>query len=215
MTNTTQTQTVFTTLSALKALSEIAPVKNIRFYLNGVYFECNQASTRLVATDGHCLGVYESNQENQIGGGAINFIMPLEIIKLLKIVHKQWDQVTITIERKHETELDLITGGTIQVSGGPAISWKAVDGRFPDYIRVLPTQTMSGATAQFCPAIVQKFVKAAKCLGLSTKNGVPIGHTGGGSALIALGDPNFIGVIMPMRVEPVTSTPARFLTGLS
>jgi len=215
MTNTAQTQTVFTTISALKAMSEIAPAKEIRYYLCGVYFECNQASTRLVATDGHCLGVYESNQENQIGGGAINFIMPLEIIKLLKIVHKQWEEVTITIERKHENELDLITGGTIQVSGGPAISWKAVDGRFPDYIRVLPTQTMSGATAQFCPAIVQKFVKAAKCLGLSTKNGVPIGHNGGGSALIALGDPNFIGVIMPMRVEPVTSTPARFLTGLS
>jgi len=212
MTNTTQT--VFTTLSALKAMSEIAPAKEIRYYLCGVYFECNQASTRLAATDGHCLGVYESNQENQIDAGAINFIMPLEIIKLLKIVHKQWDQVTITIERKHETELDLITGGTIQVAGGPAISWKAVDGRFPDYIRVLPSETMSGATAQFDPALVQKFVKAAKCLGLSTKNGVPIGHNGGGSALIALNNPNFIGVIMPMRVEPVTSVPAQFLTRL-
>ena len=212
MTNTTQT--VFTTLSALKAVSEIAPAKDTRFYLVGVYFECNKASTRLVATDGHCLGVYESNQENQIGGGAINFIMPLEIIKRLKIVHKQWDQVTITIERKHETELDLITGGTIQVAGGPAISWKAVDGRFPDYIRVLPKETMSCETAQFDPAIVQKFVKAAKCLGLSTKNGVPIGHNGHNSALISLGDPNFIGVIMPMRVEPVTSVPAQFLTRL-
>jgi len=215
MTNTAQTQTVFTTLSALKAMSEIAPVKDIRFYLNGVYFECNQASTRLVATDGHCLGVYESNQENQIDAGAINFIMPLDVIKLLKVVHKQCEEVTVTIERKHENELDLITGGTIQVAGGPAISWKAVDGRFPDYIRVLPKETMSGKTAQFCPAIVQKFVKAAKCLGLSTKNGVPIGHNGGGSALIALNNPNFIGVIMPMRVEPVTSTPARFLTRLS
>jgi len=212
MTNTTQT--VFTTLSALKAVSEIAPAKEIRFYLVGVYFECNKASTRLVATDGHCLGVYESNQENQIGGGAINFILPLEIIKLLKIVHKQCEEVTVTIERKHETQLDLITGGTIQVSGGPAISWKAVDGRFPDYIRVLPKETMSGETAQFDPAVVNKFVKAAKCLGLSTKNGVPIGHNGGGAALVDVGDPNFIGVIMPMRVEPVTSTPARFLTNL-
>jgi len=214
MTNTAQTQTVFTTISVLKAMSEIAPAKEIRYYLCGVYFECNKAATRLVATDGHCLGVYESNQENQIDAGAINFIMPLDVIKMLKAVHKQWDQVTITIERKHETQLDLITGGTIQVSGGPAISWKAVDGRFPDYIRVLPKETMSGETAQFDPAVVNKFVKAAKCLGLSTKNGVPIGHNGGGAALVDVGDPNFIGVIMPMRVEPVTSTPARFLTNL-
>lgn len=211
MTNTTQT--VFTTLSALKAMSEIAPAKEIRYYLNGVYFECNKESTRLVATDGHCLGVYEASQEN-ILDSAINFIMPLDVIKLLKVVHKQCEDVTITIERKHETQLDLITDGTIQVAGGPAISWKAVDGRFPDYIRVIPKETMSGETAQFDPAIVNKFVRVAKCLGLSTKNGVPIGHNGGGSALIALGDPNFIGVIMPMRVEPVTSTPARFLTRL-
>ena len=213
MTNTAQTQTVFTTISVLKAMSEIAPAKEIRYYLCGVYFECNQASTRLVATDGHCLGVYESNQEN-ILDSAINFILPLDVIKLLKVVHKQCEEVTVTIERKHETELDLITGGTIQVAGGPAISWKAVDGRFPDYIRVLPTETMSGETAQFDPAIVNKFLKAAKFLGLSTKNGVPIGHNGHNSALIALGDPNFIGVIMPMRVEPVTSVPAQFLTRL-
>jgi len=214
MTNTTQTQTVFTTLSALKAMSEIAPAKEMRSYLVGVYFECNQASTRLVAADGHCLALYESSHQENILDSAINFILPLDVIKLLKAVHKQCEEVTVTIERKHETQLDLITGGTIQVSGGPAISWKAVDGRFPDYIRVLPKETMSGETAQFCPAIVQKFVKAAKCLGLSTKNGVPIGHNGGGAALVDVGDPNFIGAIMPMRVEPVTSVPAQFLTRL-
>jgi len=214
MTNTAQTQTVFTTLLALKAMSEIAPAKEIRYYLCGVYFECNKASTRLVATDGQCLALYESSQENQIGGGAINFILPLDVIKMLKAVHKQCEEVTVTIERKYTSQPDLITGGTIQVVGGPVISWKAVDGQFPNYIRVLPTQTMSCETAQFDPAIVQKFVKAAKCLRLSTKNGVPIGHNGGGAALIALGDPNFIGVIMPMRVEPVTSVPAQFLTRL-
>jgi len=213
MNNTTQTQTVFTTLSALKAMSEIAPAKEIRSYLVGVYFECNQKSTRLVATDGHCLGVYEASRENQIGGGAINFIMPLDVIKMLKAVDKQCEEITITIEFKHATRLDLITGGTIQVEGGPAITWAAVGGLFPDYIRVLP-KTMSGETAQFDPAIVQKFVKVGKFLGLSAKNGVPISHNGNGSALICVGDPNFIGVIMPMRIKPITSIPAQFLTRL-
>ena len=211
MSNTAQT--VFTTLSALKALSEIAPAKEIRSYLVGVYFECNQKSTRLVAIDGHCLGVYESSRDNTVDS-AINFIMPLDVIKMLKAVDKQCEEVTLTIERKHAVQPDLITGGTVQVEGGPAITWKAVGGLFPDYIRVLPKETMSGETAQFDPAIVQKFVKVGKCLGLSAKNVVPIAHNGGGSALICVGDPNFIGVIMPMRIKPVTSIPAQFLTRL-
>jgi DNA polymerase III sliding clamp (beta) subunit (PCNA family) len=141
--------------------------------------------------------------------------MPLDIIKMLKVVHKNCDEVTITLERADQTRPDLITGGTIQVYGGAVISWKAVDGQFPDYIRVLPKDPMTGETAQYDPAIVQKFVKAAKYLGLTPKNGVPIGHNGGGGALIDLGEPNFIGVIMPMRVEPVNATPTRFLTRLA
>jgi hypothetical protein len=214
MTNTTQT--VFTNLNFLKGIAEIAATKDIRYYLMGVYFECNQASTRLVATDGHCLGLFQTIQENQVGTGAINFIMPLDIIKMLKTSNKQHDEVTITLERADQTQPDLITGGTVQVYGGAVISWKAVDGRFPDYIRVLPKEPMTGESTQFDPSIVQKFVKAAKLI-CTRKDPVPmICQNGNQSALVDIGDNNFIGVIMPRRDTPsMTATPARFLTRLA
>lgn len=53
----------------LHAAVYLAAVKDIRFYLSGVFVEAFASSTRLVATDGLVLGVFECEHENQVSPG--------------------------------------------------------------------------------------------------------------------------------------------------
>jgi hypothetical protein len=214
MTNDNQTpQAILTSLAGLQAVSNFAAVNDVRYYLNGVLIEASATVTRLVATDGKCLGVYDQSQENTIDS-PVSFIFPLEIIKMLKVVHKAYDGVVITLARNSREQPELITGGTVQVHGGATIGWKAVGGQFPDYIRVLPRGALSNIPAQFDPALVQKFVKAAKTL--TGKPHIVIGHNGSSGGVIDIGLDNFTSVIMPTRVDRIVETAgAKFLTRLA
>jgi hypothetical protein len=51
---------------------------------------------------------------------------------------------------------------------------------------------------------------------LLANNAVPtIAHNGSGSALVDIGLPNFVGVMMPMRTEkPLEKTPLAFLNSV-
>jgi hypothetical protein len=207
---------VNTTLAALNAIAATAAVSDIRFYLKGVYFEANSTSTRLVSTDGHCLGIYQSAQPDNKVSGAINFIMPADIIKMLKPAPKSYDEVTITIARNSTSNPDLITGGTIQAAGGAVITWGAIDAKYPDYIRVLPKGEATGEAAHYHPSIVQKFVKAAKLLSKQRDPVPAIVFNGHGGALVDIGVDNYAGVIMPCRVDPaMSSAPGIFLNRLA
>lgn len=79
------------------------------------------------------------------------------------------------------------------------IPFVPVDGKFPDYRRVIPT-AWSGAAGNYDPALVQKFVKAGKALKLK---GAPLVRQNGehGAALVHFyASDNFVGVLMPLRM---------------
>ena len=42
----------------LHAMATLAAKKDIRYYLNGLLVEWNATTTRIVATDGHKMGIY-------------------------------------------------------------------------------------------------------------------------------------------------------------
>ena len=182
-------------VNVLKAMSILASKKDVRYYLNGVLVEANDQHTRLVATDGHILGVYQS-PETAHNDEAFSIIIPNEIIAKLD---------------KKDNFLSNDEKGNWSIDG---ISFVPVDGKFPDYQRVLPRAEMTNEVAQFNPDFIVRFQKVGKLL---AKNAVPtIAHNGIGSALVDIGLPNFVGVMMPMRTEkPLEKTPLVFLNSVS
>jgi DNA polymerase-3 subunit beta len=163
---------------SLKAMAILASKQDIRYYLNGVLVESNGAYTRLVATDGHLLGIFQIS-ETAHEDKAFSIIIPNEIIAKLD---------------KKDNFLSTNEHGNWVIDG---ISFNPIDGKFPDYMRVLPSKPATGETAQFNPELINRFTKCSKLLN-GSKFPV-IAHNGGSSALIDIGLDRFVGVVMPMR----------------
>lgn len=163
----------------MKAAAYCAADKDIRYYLNGVLVETTPTEQRIVATDGHCAAVLRQKLEQP---ALPEVIIPNATIKL-------------ALGTKSATLALRFDAGAWSLGGVPFVP---VDGKFPDYRRIIPTQA-TGEAAQFNVDLLAKFTKAAKALG---HKGPPIvRHNGNGGAQIQLygRDDEFVGVIMPLR----------------
>ncbi len=105
--------------------------QDVRYYLNGMLLEIKDSKIRTVATDGHrfAMNVF-LNQEN-IAAPASQVILPrkgvLELMRLLK--NDDFDTTTV------------VGQNFVRVKGnGFTFTSKLIDGRFPDYERVLPQE---------------------------------------------------------------------------
>jgi len=183
-------------INALKGLDLLAGKQDIRYYLNGVNVEFSESCTRLVATNGHILGI-ENLTQNLVNTGAGSLIIPSDIIKALKPVSKNADIVQIKqIPNPYGSsakywEID---------NYGTKITFCAVEGKFPDYARVVSGAKTSGQAAQYNPDYLATFLKAAKLLTGAKTPQIELMQNGQSSALINIvGLTSFIGVIMPTK----------------
>lgn len=178
--------------SQLKAMLNLAAKQDIRYYLNGVFVEFNQQTTRLIATDGHKLGVLNHSSEDNQGAGSL--IIPREVIENLP-------KAAIDHELTFVKSDGNATGWTIVIPGGTQIVFQQIEGTFPDYRRVCNFKT-NGEAASFNYEYMVQFLKVQKALGGSKTNTVNLYQNGTSSALVTLaGVDNFAGVIMPIRSE--------------
>jgi DNA polymerase-3 subunit beta len=103
-------------------------VQDIRYYLNGVLFSVEKNMLRVVATDGHRLSFAAEALDGE--HESIEAILPRKtVLELIKLLMDTDDPVTISM-------------GSNQVSfslGGIEIVSKIVEGKFPDYLKVIPT----------------------------------------------------------------------------
>jgi DNA polymerase-3 subunit beta len=103
-------------------------VQDIRYYLNGVLFSVEKDTLRVVATDGHRLSF--ASQALDGDHGNVEAILPRKtVIELIKLLSDTDDPVSLAI-------------GSNQVRfsfGGIEIVSKIVEGKFPDYQKVIPT----------------------------------------------------------------------------
>jgi DNA polymerase-3 subunit beta len=102
-------------------------VHDIRYYLNGILFVAEGKQLTLVATDGHRLGLAQSQLENEVPKQEV--ILPrktvLELQRLLK---------------DEDTPIEMRFAGNqakFAFSGMEFVT-KLVEGKFPDYNRVIP-----------------------------------------------------------------------------
>jgi len=101
--------------------------QDVRYYLNGMYFEASEQALRSVATDGHRLASCSIQLNQPIEQQSV--IVPRKgVIELVKLLDNDQANVTIQIGQNN---LRAVIDGFIFTS-------KLVDGRFPDYRRVIP-----------------------------------------------------------------------------
>ena len=103
--------------------------QDVRYYLNGMLFETDNGMRRSAATDGHRLAM-SSCTINQPGLAQKQVIVPHKgVVELLRLLGDEEIEVAVAIGNNHiriESESIVFTS-------------KLVDGRFPDYRRVLPS----------------------------------------------------------------------------
>lgn len=105
--------------------------QDVRYYLNGILFVIDADRLRAVATDGHrlsvCDSVVKTNVEMQT-----NVVIPRKgILELQRIILNPDEIATI-----------ILYGNHIRIEIGESIfTSKLIDGKFPDYERVIPQRT--------------------------------------------------------------------------
>ena len=186
----------------LKAVSLAMAKADIRYYLNGVLFELDNAEGyRLVGTDGHRMHIVcKKKYTNTVH----EIIMPSDIVKQLC---KQKAQVF---------ELEIIPGAARQIkvrTGGGFITVLEVVGKYPDYRRVMPTKIQQAEAAHYMPEYLADLAKAQKILGTAQQKGY-IAQQGTNAGVYVDNEKSFYAVIMPMRHKEIPKS-ADFDRGLA
>ena len=105
-------------------------IQDVRYYLNGMLFETDGQWLRTVATDGHRLATCQRQLLTE-PLAAHQVIVPRKgVLELVKLLEHDEQEVRLQIGKNN---IRAVTSGFIFTS-------KLVDGRFPDYRRVLPKE---------------------------------------------------------------------------
>ena len=118
---------------ALKHLIELTQFamahQDVRYYLNGLLLELSADTLRAVATDGHRLAVAEMNIEADVGEATRALILPRKGVGELQRLLGADDE-----------GMDLVIGSNAVRASFAELQFtsKLIDGRFPDYERVIP-----------------------------------------------------------------------------
>ncbi|MDE2259337.1 MAG: DNA polymerase III subunit beta [Betaproteobacteria bacterium] len=103
--------------------------QDVRYYLNGTLLNVSGTQLTLVATDGHRLSYTTENLQDQHDRAEI--ILPRKTVsELIKLLAPTDEPVKITL-RTNQAEF---------VFGHIELLSKVIDGKFPDFTRVIPTQ---------------------------------------------------------------------------
>lgn len=110
--------------------------QDVRYYLNGLLLETNKKRLRAVATDGHRLALCDINIEKQdVTSGQV--IVPRKGVMELHRLLGHGEHIELAIGSNHiRATLD-----------GIRFTSKLIDGRFPDYERVIPSSQAATLTA--------------------------------------------------------------------
>lgn len=104
--------------------------QDVRYYLNGLLLEIGGGRVRAVATDGHRLALCDEPTETP-KGDAVQIIVPRKgVLELIRLLDEKGDNAVVQVSRNH-IRVDL---------GGLQFTSKLIDGKFPDYTKVIPVE---------------------------------------------------------------------------
>lgn len=187
--------------NSLNAMLLLAAKKDIRYYLNGLHIEFAPEFTRVVACDGHKLGVYQKAVDSfNVGFGSLT--IPRDVIENLP------KNAGLLEFAQIDANLWQLTAGSVSLKFAPC------DSKYPDFRRVVDqANKTSGEAAGFNLDYLNQFEKCGNLLAgrkIKMGNRIRIHHNSSNGALITLnGLPNFAGIVMPLR-DSVGSSGALF-----
>ncbi|MCC7257634.1 MAG: DNA polymerase III subunit beta [Gammaproteobacteria bacterium] len=110
--------------------------QDVRYYLNGLLLETSRKRIRAVATDGHRLALCDLAIDGQ-EAAAVQVIIPRKGVMELHRLLGSGPEIELAIGTNHvRAQFD-----------GIRFTSKLIDGRFPDYERVIPTSQATTLTA--------------------------------------------------------------------
>ena len=123
--------------------------QDVRYYLNGMLFEIEGALLRSVATDGHRMAISQTTLVGEFESQQV--IVPRKgVQELVRLLDAPENPVTLQIGQSNvRADVNNFT-----------FTSKLVDGRFPDYRRVMPQSTTKTLEAS-CEELRQAFSRAA------------------------------------------------------
>lgn len=175
--------------SALAASLFCAAKGDVRYYLNAVLIEPGKG--RIVSTDGTVLFCGEIPQDDQFP----DVLIPRDIIeKAVKALGKKGvARTAVDVRILENGTYDLYTlEGTF-----PLVP---VDGKFPDYERIVPV-TVSKAAAQYDPDLLVRITDAMNLYAGRSLRGYHLSHNGPSAALYTGTGINAFCLVMPMRTD--------------
>lgn len=102
--------------------------QDVRYFLNGLLLEIRDRAVRAVATDGHRLALCEADTD-----------VPSETVEQVIVPRKGVAELLRLLEEGEEEVECRLAANVIQLRvGDTKMTSKLVDGRFPDYERVIP-----------------------------------------------------------------------------
>jgi DNA polymerase-3 subunit beta len=110
--------------------------QDVRYYLNGILVELSTGLIKLVATDGHRLALSEYKVDIELSVDKQIIIPRKGVMELAKLLNSSNVPVKLTLSQNH---IKLVTEELSFTS-------KLIDGKFPDYNRVIPADSNKSMT---------------------------------------------------------------------
>jgi DNA polymerase-3 subunit beta len=180
--------------SAIRAATICAAKKDIRYYLQGVYINvAHRDYATVCGTDGHVLFAGRAAIDTLDGQQSApwSMIVPLDVAKKID-------------KKAHAVILESLPDGTYLLDG---TRFAPLDGRFPDYRRVIPRmdqiQAAPVAPGHFDYALIVRGNDALNTYYGGKVKVYPLEQRGNDSAVMHNGENVAVVVVMPMRIKDV------------
>lgn len=126
--------------------------QDVRYYLNGLLLEMTTGQVRAVATDGHRLALSDVAAELTVEDGPLQVIVPRKgVTELARFLENSDTDVAVSVASNHiRFKTDAV-----------CMTCKLIDGRFPDYDRVLPDESSGAQLLANREALRQSLTRAS------------------------------------------------------
>ncbi len=123
--------------------------QDVRYFLNGMLLEVGDNHVRTVATDGHRLAM--CTVAHATAGDRVQVIVPRKgVLELARLLSDGEGEVVLSLGKNHLRA----------THAGYTLTTKLVDGRFPDYEKVIPRQSRHALVSDR-ETLRQAFVRAS------------------------------------------------------
>lgn len=102
--------------------------QDVRYYLNGLLLELVGPRLRAVATDGHRLALCETTVKTDVSGMRQAIVPRKGVLEIMRFLDSTGDSVEVRLSANHLRA----------TFGDLTFTSKLIDGRFPDYNKVVP-----------------------------------------------------------------------------